>query len=76
MSRQPTAKARVEPARPLTDLQLQLLELYGTDLPEDDLREIKGLLAQFFARKSIAEADEIWDERSLTNEDMDSWLDE
>jgi len=68
MSHRPADDARVEPARPLT--QLQLLELYGTDLPEEDLREVKGLLAQFFARKSIAEADKIWDERSLTEEEM------
>ena len=76
MSRQPADNESIQPSRPLTNLQLELLKLYGTDLPDEDLQEIKQLLAQYFARKAISEADRIWDERGLTNETMDAWLNE
>ncbi len=62
--------------QPLTNLQLEILELYSTDLTEDDLNELKVMLAQFYARRAIQEADRIWDERHLTHDDMETWLHE
>ncbi len=59
---------------PLTNVQLELLKLFSTDLPEEDLKELKLMLAQFFAGRSIKLADKIWDEKGLSNEDMDDWL--
>lgn len=76
MSRQSTDNGSAQPSSPLTNLQLELLKLYGTDLADEELQEVKQLLARFFARKAIDEADRVWDERGLTNEDMDTWLDE
>jgi hypothetical protein len=38
--------------------------------------EIKRILADYFANKLTAEANRIWDEKSLTNDDMDKWLKE
>lgn len=65
-----------EIALPLTALQLELLKLYGTDLPSDELLEVKRLLGRYFGRNAIRSADRIWDERKLTDEDMLAWLDE
>lgn len=76
MSRQVADKESFRPSSPLTNLQLELLKLYSTDLADDELREVRQLLARFFARKAVNEADRVWDERGLTNEDMDAWLDE
>lgn len=59
---------------PLSNVQLELLKLYSTDLSEDDLKELKSLLARFYAEKSIKLANQIWDEKGLTNEDMDRLL--
>jgi hypothetical protein len=59
---------------PLSNVQIELLKLYSTDLSEDELRDLKLLLAHFFAEKSIALANKIWDEKGLTDEDMDRWL--
>ena len=56
MSRPTADNESIQPSRPLTNLQLELLKLYGTDLPDEDLQEIKQLLAQFFARKAVSEA--------------------
>lgn len=59
---------------PLSNVQLELLKLYSTDLSEDDLKELKSLLARFYAEKSIKLANQVWDEKGLTDEDMDKLL--
>lgn len=41
---------------------------------DQDLLEIKRILANYFAGKLTAEAERIWNEKGLTNEDMDKWL--
>jgi hypothetical protein len=38
--------------------------------------ELKRALANYFAQKAIKEADKIWDERGVSNEDMKKWLNE
>jgi len=50
------------------------MKLFRKNLSEKELSELKGLLAKFYADKVMDEADELWDERRLTNEDMDNWL--
>lgn len=63
-------------ATALSNVQRELLTLYTTNLSEDDLREMKFLLAQFFAQRAIQEADRVWDERHFTQTDMEAWLNE
>ena len=53
--------------QPFTPLQLELLKIFSRDIPESDLLEIKGLLIQYFANKTMDLADEVckqnnWDE--------------
>jgi len=60
----------------LTNLQLELIKLYSTELESNELVELKQVLARFFAQKAIKEADQIWEDRNLTNHDLDSWLNE
>lgn len=76
MSRPAANDESHQPSRPLTELQLELLKLYSTNLADDELQEVQQLLARFFARKATREADRVWDQRGLTNEDMDAWLDD
>jgi len=61
-------------AAPLSNLQLEILKLYSTDLSTTDLKELKNQLAEFYAKKSIENANKVWKEKKLTNEDMDKWL--
>ncbi len=56
--------------QPFTNLQLELLKLYARRVPEQDLLEIKRLLAQYFMDKASDLADEIWDEKGLTEEKL------
>ena len=58
----------------LTNLQLEIIKLYSTSLEQQELLELKQLLANFFARKAIQEADQIWSDKNLKNTDMDDWL--
>ena len=58
----------------LSYLQLEILKLYSTNLNEDELIALKTLLANYFAQKAIQEADKIWNERNLSNQEMDKWL--
>ena len=60
----------------LSNVQLELLKLYSTNLSEQDLLELRGELAQFYAKKSIAAANEAWQQKGLTQADMDKWLNE
>jgi len=59
---------------PLTNTQLELLKLYATELSEEDLQELRDILANFYAKKSIQKADQLWDEKGLSDDDMDQWL--
>ena len=63
-------------AQPLTNVQLELLKLYSTNLSQEDLMHLKKLLAMYFAQKAIKGADKIWEERGFSNADMKKWLNE
>jgi len=52
----------------LSNLQLELLKLYSTNLNQDDIIQVKRILARYFAQKAIREADKIWDEKGLSDE--------
>ena len=54
----------------LSNLQLELLEMYARQVPDSDLIEIKKMLANYFAQKAMDEADKIWNERGYTQDDM------
>jgi len=60
----------------LTNVQLELVKLYSTNLKQRELLELKQLLANFFAKKAIKEADKIWDEKNMSDQDMEIWLNE
>jgi hypothetical protein len=63
-------------ANRLTNLQLELIKLFSYKLDEKQLLEVKSLLAKYFADKATWEMDKIWEEKGLTNETMDTWLNE
>lgn len=61
---------------PLNNAQIELMKLFGTNLSSNDLEDLKQLLSAFFADKAIKAADKLWDEKRLTNDDMDQLLNE
>jgi len=60
----------------LTNLQLELVKLFSYDLKENQLREIRSLLAQYFAEKATTEADKLWKEKGWSNKTMIKWANE
>lgn len=63
-------------AQPLSNLQQELLKLYASNVAEDDLKYIQKYLAKYFADKAIKEADDIWNRKGYTSDNMDQWLNE
>ena len=60
--------------QPLSNVQMELLKLYTTNLTEKEMAELKEQLAKFYADKSIRLADAVWDKKGYTNDDMNSIL--
>ena len=60
----------------LSNLQYEILKIYSTELEDTELKELKSVLAGYFASKAIKEADKIWQERAFSEKDMDAWLSE
>lgn len=58
----------------LTNLQVELLQLFSLNLPDSELLEIKRLLAKHFADKASDEMDRLWEENSWSDDTMDEWL--
>lgn len=55
--------------KPLSKCQLELLAMFNNrSLSDEEWGEIKEVIAQFFAAKSIKEAEKAWDENNW-NED-------
>ncbi len=60
--------------KPLTNLQLELLKLYSLDLSEQQLLDVKRVLARYFADEASDEMDRLWDQEGLNNDTIDNWL--
>jgi hypothetical protein len=60
----------------LSNLQLELLKVFHYQLPDQELLEIKELLAHYFAEKATTAVDQLWDQQHLTDETMAAWLHE
>lgn len=61
---------------PFTNVQLELLKVFATQLSDEDLQELKKIIAKFLLEKARDRADEIWDERGYDEETMEVWLNE
>ncbi|MFA4922978.1 MAG: hypothetical protein WC557_02165 [Ignavibacteriaceae bacterium] len=60
----------------LTPLQLEILKAFSFEVSEKDVVAIRRMLAYYFAEKATEQMDGIWQERSLSNDEMDKWLKE
>ncbi len=58
----------------LSNVQMELLKLFSTNLEHDDLMEIKEILANYFAQKTIDDADNIWNRKKMSTDTMEVWL--
>ncbi|HYV94691.1 MAG TPA: hypothetical protein VE978_23150 [Chitinophagales bacterium] len=66
----------VEPSQKLSNLQLELLKLFSRNISEEELLDIRRMLARYFMERAVDSADKIWDERGYSQELMEKWLKE
>ncbi len=64
------------PSIPLTNIQLELLKMFGNNVPEKQLLEVKDLLANYFLQKAVEEATRVSEEKGYTTKDFQSWVNE
>ena len=62
--------------QPPSNVQVELLKIFSTNITEPELKELKDIIAQFYAKKSIELANEAWEEKNLSNDVMEKWLNE
>lgn len=56
---------------PLNNNQLEILKLFSRDLDEKDLLEIKRLIVRYLGEKVTKLADQAWEEKNWTQEEME-----
>ena len=60
----------------LTNLQVELVKLFAYQIPDNQLVEIKDLLAKYFAEAASKEMDKLWEENQWNDQTMEDWLKE
>ena len=60
--------------KPMSNIQLELLKVFSTNISDEEVLEIKQILAEYFMNKAINEADKIAKERGYIAETMREWL--
>jgi len=60
----------------LSALQLELLNIYSFQPKEEDLLAIKQLLAKYFSGKLQKKIQKAIEEKNITEEDLDRWINE
>lgn len=63
-----------QPIESLNKHQLEILKLFTRNLDDNDLIEIKRLIVRYLAKKVTKAANEVWEEKGWTNDDMDRLL--
>ncbi len=56
---------------PLNKTQLEILNMFSRELAEEDLLEVKRIFVKYLSAKAKDIADQVWEEKGWTNEDME-----
>lgn len=57
----------------LSNLQLELLKLFQYNISDEQILEIRDLLAKYFARKATEEMDALWETNNWDEKTMEDW---
>lgn len=60
----------------LTNLQIELIRLFSYQIPDNQIVEIKDLLAKYFAEVATREMDKLWEENQWNDNTMETWSNE
>jgi hypothetical protein len=67
-------QANINP--PLTNVQMELLKVFATQVSDADLLELKKMIAKFLLEKARNRADQIWEARGYDKGTVEQWLNE
>lgn len=60
----------------LSNLQMELLKMFNRDLPDEQVLEIRSLLADYFLKKADEELERLEKEKGWTAETYEQWANE
>jgi hypothetical protein len=66
--------AAVQQSTKLNAVQMHLLKMFSRPMNEQDLRAIKDLLSDYYAKKVDAESEKLWEEKGMTQQSIDDLL--
>lgn len=61
-------------SQPLSNVQLEILKAFSFNLSQEELKEFKALIAQYFAERAIHEADRVWDRENWEHQKVEKML--
>jgi hypothetical protein len=61
---------------PLSNIQVELLKLFSADIPEEELLELKKVIAGFLLERARDKADVVWDKKDYSAEKLIQILNE
>ena len=61
---------QVKPAPPLTNVQLELLKVFALGVSDEEVVEIRRMLARYFMQKAVSGATKVWEERGYSAEQL------
>lgn len=59
---------------PLSNIQMELLKLYATGISDAHLQDLRLVIAKFLLEKARKKADKIWEERTYSQETVNTLL--
>jgi esterase/lipase superfamily enzyme len=61
---------KITMSAPLTNLQLELLKVFAIGASEEELLDIRRILARYFMQKAVRKATQVWHEKGYTAEKL------
>ncbi len=56
---------------PLTNVQAELLKVFSRQIPDEDLLELRQVMAKFLLQKARQRADAVWERRGYNDSTLD-----
>ncbi|GAA4413038.1 hypothetical protein GCM10023187_40860 [Nibrella viscosa] len=69
------ATSQTTPSK-LSNLQMELLKLYPYNISEEQIRDIRKLLADYFAQQVDDEMNRLWQEKNWNEQTLEGWKNE
>ena len=57
----------------LSNLQLEILKLYAYNVSDEQLKEIKQVLAEYFAQKATTGMEQLWEDSAWNQNKIEEW---